>query len=302
MIFYADDLGWGELGCQGNPEIPTPHIDSLAANGVRCTQGYVAATYCSPSRAGLMTGRYPTRFGHEVNGDHDSSGDARHAAQGPRLRHRLRRQVAPRHLARTAADGSRLRRVFRHARQHALLPSDAVHRLAQVARRGEGRGRRLLHDRRLRRPGRGLDREARIQPLVSLPAVQRPACTAPGATKIPRSLQVDPERKTTHVRGDALGDGRRRRPRARDGEETRSGGEHDHVLHRRQRRPDRAHDVPERPAPRLQDDDVRGRPAGAVPHPVEGPHPRRKDLRPAGDEPRRRADGDGGRREARDGR
>jgi arylsulfatase A-like enzyme len=67
VIFYADDLGWGETGCQGNKDIPTPHIDSLAANGVRFTQGYVAATYCSPSRAGLLTGRYPTRFGHEFN-------------------------------------------------------------------------------------------------------------------------------------------------------------------------------------------------------------------------------------------
>src|SRR4051812_37103762 len=67
VIFYADDLGWGECGCQGNKDIPTPHIDSIAANGVRFTQGYVAATYCSPSRAGLMTGRYPTRFGHEFN-------------------------------------------------------------------------------------------------------------------------------------------------------------------------------------------------------------------------------------------
>jgi len=67
VIFYADDLGWGETGCQGNKDIPTPNIDSLAANGIRFTQGYVAATYCSPSRAGLMTGRYPTRFGHEFN-------------------------------------------------------------------------------------------------------------------------------------------------------------------------------------------------------------------------------------------
>lgn len=67
VIFYADDLGWGELGCQGNKEIPTPHIDSIARQGVRFTQGYVAATYCSPSRAGLLTGRYPTRFGHEFN-------------------------------------------------------------------------------------------------------------------------------------------------------------------------------------------------------------------------------------------
>ncbi len=68
IIILADDLGYGELGAQGNKEIPTPHTDSLAKNGVRFTTGYVAATYCSPSRAGLMTGRYPTRFGHEFNG------------------------------------------------------------------------------------------------------------------------------------------------------------------------------------------------------------------------------------------
>ena len=74
VLFFADDLGWGELGCQGNREIPTPHIDSLARDGVRCTQGYVAATYCSPSRAGLLTGRYPTRFGHEFNAVAQQSG------------------------------------------------------------------------------------------------------------------------------------------------------------------------------------------------------------------------------------
>ncbi len=68
IIFYADDLGWGEITAQGfSKDIPTPHIDSLAQNGLRFTNGYVAATYCSPSRAGLMTGRYPTRFGHEFN-------------------------------------------------------------------------------------------------------------------------------------------------------------------------------------------------------------------------------------------
>ena len=75
VIFYADDLGWGETGCQGfSTDIPTPHIDSIAKNGVRFTQGYVAATYCSPSRAGLMTGRYPTRFGHEFNAVARTSG------------------------------------------------------------------------------------------------------------------------------------------------------------------------------------------------------------------------------------
>ena len=74
IVFYADDLGWGELGCQGNKEIPTPHIDAIARNGVRFTSGYVAATYCSPSRAGLMTGRYPTRFGHEFNSVANATG------------------------------------------------------------------------------------------------------------------------------------------------------------------------------------------------------------------------------------
>src|SRR5688500_19409680 len=68
IVFLADDEGYGELGCQGNREIPTPHIDSIAKNGIRFTQGYVSGPYCSPTRAGLMTGRYQTRFGHEFNG------------------------------------------------------------------------------------------------------------------------------------------------------------------------------------------------------------------------------------------
>ena len=67
VILFADDLGYGELSCQGNPEIPTPHIDSIANNGVRFTAGYVAGPNCSPSRAGLLTGRIPTRFGYEFN-------------------------------------------------------------------------------------------------------------------------------------------------------------------------------------------------------------------------------------------
>lgn len=67
IIFLSDDVGYGEFGFQGNKQIPTPNIDSIAKNGVRFTQGYVAACYCSPCRAGLLTGRYPTRFGHEFN-------------------------------------------------------------------------------------------------------------------------------------------------------------------------------------------------------------------------------------------
>lgn len=67
IVLLADDLGYGELGCQGNTQIPTPHIDSIAKSGVRFTDGYVTASYCAPSRAGLLTGRYQTRFGFELN-------------------------------------------------------------------------------------------------------------------------------------------------------------------------------------------------------------------------------------------
>jgi arylsulfatase A-like enzyme len=67
VLMVADDLGYGELGCQGNRDIPTPHIDSIAQRGVRFTDGYVSAAYCSASRAGIMTGRYQNRFGYEFN-------------------------------------------------------------------------------------------------------------------------------------------------------------------------------------------------------------------------------------------
>ncbi|HEY2840454.1 MAG TPA: sulfatase-like hydrolase/transferase, partial [Pirellulales bacterium] len=67
VIVLADDLGYADLGFQGCKDIPTPHLDRLAASGTRCTNGYVSGPYCSPTRAGLMTGRYQQRFGHEFN-------------------------------------------------------------------------------------------------------------------------------------------------------------------------------------------------------------------------------------------
>jgi arylsulfatase A-like enzyme len=67
VLFVADDLGYADLGCYGGRDVPTPNIDSLATNGVRFTDGYVTAPVCSPTRAGLLTGRYQQRFGHEFN-------------------------------------------------------------------------------------------------------------------------------------------------------------------------------------------------------------------------------------------
>jgi arylsulfatase A-like enzyme len=67
LVIVADDLGYADLGFQGCKDIPTPHLDRLAAQSVRCSNGYVSHPFCSPTRAGLLTGRYQHRFGHENN-------------------------------------------------------------------------------------------------------------------------------------------------------------------------------------------------------------------------------------------
>lgn len=67
LFIVGDDMGYADVGFHGCKEIPTPNLDALAASGVRFTSGYVTGPYCSPTRAGLLTGRYQTRFGHEFN-------------------------------------------------------------------------------------------------------------------------------------------------------------------------------------------------------------------------------------------
>ncbi len=63
VIIFADDLGYGDLSCYGHPTITTPHLDRMAAEGLRFTQFYVAECVCTPSRAALLTGRLPIRNG-----------------------------------------------------------------------------------------------------------------------------------------------------------------------------------------------------------------------------------------------
>ena len=63
VVFFTDDQGWGDLGCQGATGIPTPNIDRLAAEGVRFTNFYTAQPVCSASRSALLTGCYPNRIG-----------------------------------------------------------------------------------------------------------------------------------------------------------------------------------------------------------------------------------------------
>ncbi len=63
VIFLADDLGWGDLGCYGNAVIRTPHLDAFSRQALRFTQGYSAGAVCSPSRSAIVTGRTPFRNG-----------------------------------------------------------------------------------------------------------------------------------------------------------------------------------------------------------------------------------------------
>ena len=64
IVVFADDLGYADLGCQASePDVRTPHLDRFAKEGVRFTAGYVTSPQCSPSRAGLLTGRYQQRIG-----------------------------------------------------------------------------------------------------------------------------------------------------------------------------------------------------------------------------------------------
>jgi arylsulfatase A-like enzyme len=67
LVILTDDQGYHDAGFQGCPDIPTPNMDRLARRGVICSNGYVAGCVCSPSRAGIMTGRYPQRFGYDSN-------------------------------------------------------------------------------------------------------------------------------------------------------------------------------------------------------------------------------------------
>lgn len=67
LVIVSDDHGYADVGFQGCKDIPTPHLDRLAKEGLHCTSGYVSHPFCSPTRAGLMTGRYQHRFGHQLN-------------------------------------------------------------------------------------------------------------------------------------------------------------------------------------------------------------------------------------------
>lgn len=68
MLIYIDNVGYGDLGCYGNAAVKTPHMDRLAADGVRCTDFYVGSPSCAPSRGAILSGRHPVRTGFNYQG------------------------------------------------------------------------------------------------------------------------------------------------------------------------------------------------------------------------------------------
>ena len=75
ILVVTDDQGWADVGFNGCTDIPTPNLDKMASEGMVFTNGYVTHPYCSPSRAGLMTGRYQSRFGHDCNMPYHTEND-----------------------------------------------------------------------------------------------------------------------------------------------------------------------------------------------------------------------------------
>jgi len=91
VVILADDLGYADLGVQGSKDLATPHLDALARDGVRFTNGYASAPVCAPTRAGLLTGRYQQRFGFEFNPPEPRAPEYGLAREEPTLGERLKR-------------------------------------------------------------------------------------------------------------------------------------------------------------------------------------------------------------------
>ena len=196
VLIMTDDAGYGDFGVYGAPDIKTPHIDSLARDGVRLTDFYANGATCTPTRTGLISGRYQQRYALEaplgVRPKEDAERGLRAvrplaaaAAEGRRLRHRAGRQVASRLEARVQPERARVRRVLRlQERLHRLLPAHrrqgraAAGRPVRERQAGRGRG---LHD----GPDHGSDRAGhRAEPreaVLHRRRLQRAALAVPAA-------------------------------------------------------------------------------------------------------------------------
>ena len=159
VIIFADDLGYGDLGCYGHPTIATPNLDRMAAEGLRFTQFYVGECVCTPSRAALLTGRLPIRngmcsdtrrvlFADSTGGLPDAEFTIAEGTQDQTVRHGLHRQMAPGPPAAVSADAARLRLVLRHSLlERHEADGAAARRPGDRRPRGSNHAHRALHRR-----------------------------------------------------------------------------------------------------------------------------------------------------------
>ena len=134
VLIITDDVGYGDFGVYGAPDVKTPNIDRLARQGVKLTDFYANASNCSPTRAGLISGRYQQRSRSNGRSADRRSADSVKACRSPaarcricsrtRLRHGAGRQVASRLHAGVQSERARLRLLLRlQERLHRLLPA-----------------------------------------------------------------------------------------------------------------------------------------------------------------------------------
>ena len=190
VIIYADDLGYGDVGCFGNKSIRTPNIDRIATEGVRFTDFYVAQAVCSASRTALLTGCYPNRVGilgalnpSSRNGIHDNETTIAEVLKAQGLRDRDLRQVAPRPPRSVPADAPRLRRLFRPAileRHVAESPNRQVPATAAHRKREDDstQPRPDAVDHLVHRAGGEVHRRQQVEAVLSLRPARDAACPA----------------------------------------------------------------------------------------------------------------------------
>ena len=286
VFIVGDDMGYADVGFQGCQDIPTPQPRRAGQGGVRCTNGYVSGPYCSPTRAGLLTGRYQTRFGHEFNaGDgpgHRPAADGnddRRPAQSGGLRHGPGRQVASRQRAEVPSAEARLRRVLRLPRRCArLLPDDARHLSAARSRSTRRNTSPTPSAARPSRSSTGTRASRSSSTSRSTPSTRRCRPTDPRLKKFAHI--ADERRRTYAAMMSAMDEAVGSVPQKLD--ETGARAKHARHVHQRQRRPDDAGDddqrFEQRPTARLQADDARGGHPRAVPRLLAGARANRASM------------------------
>ena len=252
VVLLADDLGYGDLGCFGHPTIKTPNLDRLAAEGIKLTSCYAGQSVCSPSRAALLTGRNPNRYGVKdwipqgsgiVLPRTETTVAARLKAAGYTTC--LCGQVAPQQqVQRPGADARRprVRPLVRHPEQRRPEPPgpDELRPQRQAGRPAQGQ---LVHADRGR--GARVHQGEQGQAVLRVRDVPRPARAGGGRRPSVATLYKDePDPTTRDLLRQRVADRPRGRPAGEVPGRRASVGEHAGGVHERQRAGD-APAVPE---------------------------------------------------------